>query len=55
MSEKIERVVKEQAATWLSVKPPNPAGEEFAMSGTRKSGSDGDLRYFRSHMARGRK
>ena len=30
MSEKIERVVKEQAATWSSVKPPNPAGEEFA-------------------------
>ena len=30
MSEKIERVVKEQAATWSSVKSPNLAGEEFA-------------------------
>ena len=30
MSEKIERVVKEQAAAWSSVKSPNLAGEEFA-------------------------
>ncbi|NQW51739.1 MAG: hypothetical protein HQ465_10910 [Rhodospirillales bacterium] len=30
MSKKIERLVKEQAATWSTVKPPNSAGEEFA-------------------------
>lgn len=30
MSEKIERVVKQQAVAWSGVKPPNSAGEEFA-------------------------
>jgi hypothetical protein len=30
MSEKIERVVQQQAVAWSGVKPPNPAGEEFA-------------------------
>ena len=30
MADKIERVVKQQAAAWSGVQPPNPAGKEFA-------------------------